>query len=35
EDNQHEYKLHGLAGCIKNPNQLIVFHRASRQWNEE
>ncbi|CAF1002159.1 unnamed protein product [Adineta steineri] len=28
---QHEHKLHGLADCVKNPNQLIVFHRASRE----
>jgi hypothetical protein len=38
EDSQHEYKLGqvgGLAGCVKNPNRLIVFHRASREWNQE
>jgi DNA-binding beta-propeller fold protein YncE len=38
EDSQHEYKLGqigGLAGCVKNPNRLIVFHRASREWNKE
>ncbi len=38
DDSQHEYKLGqvgGLAGCVKNPNRLIVFHRASREWNQE
>jgi len=38
EDSQHEYKLGqigGLAGCVKNPNRLIVFHRGSREWNQE
>lgn len=38
EDSQHEYKLGqvgGLAACVKNPNRLIIFHRASREWNQE
>lgn len=38
DDSQHGYKLgqvSGIAGCVKNPNRLIVFHRASRQWNQE
>lgn len=38
EDSQHEYKLGqvgGLAACVKNPNRLIVFHRASREWTQE
>ncbi|CAF1118839.1 unnamed protein product [Adineta steineri] len=38
EDAQHEYKLGqvgGVAGCVKNPNRLIVFHRASREWTQE
>jgi len=38
EDSQHEYKLGqvgGLAACVKNPSRLFVFHRASREWNQE
>jgi len=38
EDSQHEYKLGqvgGLAGCVKNPNRLMVFQRGSREWNHE
>ncbi|CAF4289762.1 unnamed protein product, partial [Adineta steineri] len=31
EDAQHELKLHGLADCVKNLNQLIVFHRTIRE----
>ncbi|CAF3576524.1 unnamed protein product, partial [Rotaria sp. Silwood2] len=38
EDSQHEYKLgqvSGLAASVKNPNRLFIFHRASREWNQE
>ena len=37
-DFHHEYKLgqiSELAGCVKNPNRLIVLHRGSREWNQE
>ncbi|CAM4924423.1 unnamed protein product [Rotaria socialis] len=38
DDSQHEYKLGqvgGLGASVKNPNRLFVFHRASREWNQE
>ena len=38
DDSQHQYKLgqvSGIAGCVKNPTRLIVFHRGSREWNEQ
>ncbi|UJR10901.1 hypothetical protein I4U23_015089 [Adineta vaga] len=38
DDSQNAYKLGqvgGLAACVKNPNRLIVFHRASREWTQE
>ncbi|CAF0821476.1 unnamed protein product [Rotaria sordida] len=38
QDSQHEYKLgqvSGLAASVKNPNRLFIFHRASREWNQE
>jgi len=34
-DNQNEFKLgqvSGIAGCVKNPNRLIIFQRGSREW---
>ncbi|CAF1205646.1 unnamed protein product [Adineta steineri] len=31
EGAQHEHKLHGLAGSVKNPNRFIVFHRTLRE----
>jgi hypothetical protein len=35
---QHQIKLGqvgGLATSIRNSNQLFVFHRGTREWNEE
>ena len=28
-------QVSGLATTIRNPNQLFIYHRGSRQWNEE
>jgi hypothetical protein len=28
-------QISGLATSVKNPNQLFIFHRGSRQWNYE
>jgi hypothetical protein len=28
-------QISGLASSIENPDQLFIFHRGSRQWNQQ